>query len=93
MPCKSDTKWVVLYEENVVKKDIIRLDSATKQRIRAAIERKISVDPLLFGKPLRFSLKNLRSLRIGDYRIIYHVNHQNNVISVVKIGHRREVYD
>ncbi len=32
-------------------------------------------------------------LRQGDYRIIYDVNDSEQKITVVKIGHRREVYE
>ena len=31
--------------------------------------------------------------RFGDYRIIYDVNDRNERITVIKIGHRREVYE
>ncbi len=32
-------------------------------------------------------------IRIGDYRAIYAIHHEQRLIAVVKIGHRREVYD
>jgi len=31
-------------------------------------------------------------VRQGDYRILYEVNDSDQVVTVVKIGHRREVY-
>ena len=31
-------------------------------------------------------------VRQGDYRILYEVNDAHEVVTVVKIGHRREVY-
>ena len=31
-------------------------------------------------------------LRVGDYRVLYTIQHQELVILVLKIGHRREVY-
>lgn len=31
-------------------------------------------------------------IRQGDYRILYEVNDPGQVVTVVKIGHRREVY-
>lgn len=30
--------------------------------------------------------------RVGDYRIIYMVNHSAEELTVLKVGHRREVY-
>jgi addiction module toxin, RelE/StbE family len=35
----------------------------------------------------------LYRLRIGDYRIIYSINRKEIIIFVVKIGHRKNVYD
>ena len=51
------------------------------------------VDPLKFGLPLRRNLKGLMKLRVGDYRIIYLIERETVTIYVIKIGHRKEVYD
>jgi mRNA interferase RelE/StbE len=32
-------------------------------------------------------------LRVGDYRVILDVNNSTNVITVLKIGHRHNVYE
>ncbi len=32
-------------------------------------------------------------IRQGDYRVIYEVDDQNQSVIVIKVGHRREVYD
>ena len=45
--------------------------------------------PFLQG--VRF--KGMRRHRVGDYRIIYRVIHNQLMIYVIEIGHRREVYD
>ena len=31
-------------------------------------------------------------IRVGDYRIIYAVEHQELIILVVRVGHRKDVY-
>lgn len=31
-------------------------------------------------------------IRMGDYRVIYIINKENQKIIIIKIGHRREVY-
>lgn len=46
----------------------------------------------LSGKKLMGELKGLRSLRVGDYRVIYCVIASKILIQVIKIGHRREIY-
>ena len=44
------------------------------------------------GKPLLLTLRGLRSLRTGDYRIVYRVIESRVEILVVAVGHRRDVY-
>jgi len=44
------------------------------------------------GKKLLGELANFRSLRVGEYRILYIVIEKRILIQVVKIAHRREVY-
>ena len=84
--------YQIEYLESVVAVDIPRLSKAVQHRIKQAIETKLSSHPKEFGKPLRYSLKGARSLRVGDYRVIYTIE-PGDVILIVKIGHRREVYE
>lgn len=79
------------YLESVVRHDIRELPAAAKRQIRSAIDRKLGTHPVEFGKPLRYSLKGARRLRVGDYRVIYTIE-PPDVVVIVKIGHRREVY-
>ena len=41
---------------------------------------------------MRYSLRGARRLRVGDYRVICRIE-PPDVVLVVKIGHRREVYE
>ncbi len=51
--------------------------------------KKLSKNPNV-GKPLKYTLKNYRSLRIPPYRIIYHI--EKEVIMVNCFDHRKKVY-
>lgn len=73
-------------------KDLQNLNVNIQRRIVKNIEERLMIAPDIYGKPLRYSLKGLWSLKIGDYRVIYHVI-KNNEIIVLKIGHRKEVYN
>ncbi len=44
------------------------------------------------GKKLVGGLSNFRSLRVGDYRIIYSIIQGRLLIQVIKVGHRRDIY-
>ena len=85
-------KYRIGYLESVVRDDIPNLSTTASRRIRNAIEQKLGTNPIEFGKPLRYSMKGARRLRVGDYRVIYTIEPPDTVL-VVKIGHRREVYD
>lgn len=78
------------YLESVVREDIPKLGSA-KNRVKKAIEEKLTRNPVEFGKPLRYSLKGCRRLRVGDYRVIYTID--GKTVLIVKIGHRKEIYE
>lgn len=76
-----------------VKEDLQGLAKSTKDKLRKAIEKKLMVNPIEFGKPLQYSLKGLRRLRVGDYRIIFKIDQEAGAVLVVKIGHRKEIYE
>jgi len=50
-------------------------------------------DPRAFGKPLKADLKGLWRYRVADYRLICSIQDQRLVVLVLKVGHRRDVYD
>ncbi len=85
--------WHIRYAASVIEKDIPHLDKATRARIKKSIETKLATDPLRFGKPLRHSLHHLRSLRVGDYRVLYHLNTEDKMVSITAIGHRKHIYE
>lgn len=82
----------VEYLESVVREDIPKLSKSARKRIRKAIEGKLTTHPIEFGRPLRYSLKGARRLRVGDYRVIYRIDTPQTVL-IIKIGHRRQVYE
>ncbi len=74
-----------------VRDDLKKISKTDKDIIKKTIEKKLKSNPLDFGKPLQYSKKGLRSLRVGDYRVIFKI--EDVTVLVVKIGHRKEVYD
>lgn len=81
--------YQVEYLAPVVKEDIPALPKSIKATIKKAIEERLMVDPIGFGKPLRYSLKGHRRLRIGDYRVVYRIEAEKRLIVVVAIKHRK----
>jgi mRNA interferase RelE/StbE len=50
-------------------------------------------DPHVRGKPLRSNLSGLWRYRVGDYRLVCQLQNDVMIVRVIKIGHRRNVYD
>lgn len=70
-----------------------RLEKRNKnisQRIVRAID-SLKTNPFV-GKKLLGELATFRSLRVGEYRILYIIIEKSVLIQVVKIAHRREIY-
>jgi len=78
------------YSDQVIEYDIPKLSKPVKERIKNTIESKLLIDPIRFGKPLRYNLKGCRRLRVGDYRVIYQV--ADTQINILVIQHRKDCY-
>jgi len=52
----------------------------------------IAGNPGRLGKPLRFELEGYWSARRGPYRIVYRIDDDAHVVSVVAVAHRADVY-
>lgn len=85
--------YQVSYLESVINDDMPQLSTTAKKFIKKAIEERLMVDPIGFGKPLRYSLKGHRRLRVGDYRIVYRIESDNHAVIIIAIKHRKDVYE
>ena len=83
-------KYELLYHPEV-KDDIRNIPANIRTRIRKAIENRLQNDPVLYGQPLRQSLKGHRKLRVGDWRVIYRV--EASTVVILMIGNRKDVYN
>ena len=80
----------IFYHYLVVQEDIPKLSAAWKNKIKNAIELRLTTKPDAYGKPLRRSLKNYRKLRVGDYRVIFKI--EGKAVKIFVIQHRSVVY-
>ncbi len=79
----------IVYHQKVVD-DLKHIAPSIQKTLKKAINEKLVASPEFFGKPLQFSLRNVRSMRVGDYRVIFQMS--QNIVRVVMIGHRSTVY-
>ena len=75
------------------KEDFKALPKKFQELVKRAIEERLEVDPISYGKPLRYSWKGHRTLRVSKYRIIYRVIEVKNNVLIVRIEIRRDVYE
>lgn len=77
------------------KRDFKKLDKYTQKIIRAWIEKNIEGTdiPRLHGKALHGNLEGLWRYRIGDYRLIAKIEDDKIVILLLRIGHRKDIYN
>ncbi|MGP6208049.1 type II toxin-antitoxin system RelE family toxin [Cuniculiplasma sp. SKW3] len=71
-------------------KQLKKLDGQIRQRIISTLER-IRIRPDKYVKKL-VGDEGYR-LRVGNYRVILDIDQEKLIILVLRIGHRRSVYD
>jgi mRNA interferase RelE/StbE len=87
------TSWKLKETQNF-KEALLKLQAAYRQRIRAKLNRLVELpDPRMGCKALTGGLSGLRSLRVGNYRVILRVDEPVLEVVALDVGHRREVYD
>ena len=72
-------------------KQLKKLPGDIQKKISAVIV-SLGIEPRPFGsKKLSGSVSTYR-IRSGDYRIIYEIYDREVIVSVLKIGHRKDIY-
>jgi mRNA-degrading endonuclease RelE of RelBE toxin-antitoxin system len=52
----------------------------------------LATSPHRVGKPLKLGLEGLHSARRGDYRLIYRIDDQRRLVTIVAVEHRSDIY-
>jgi mRNA interferase RelE/StbE len=72
------------------RKNLIKIDQQTRKRIADKID-SLAENPLPQGVEKLSNDESYR-VRVGDYRIVFTVNHKDKIVGIIKIGHRRDIY-
>lgn len=81
--------WKIEYNKEAVR-NLEKIPTSDRNKLFKGIEAlKENPDS---GKQLVGPLKGLRSLRIGNYRIIYKKDLQVITIIILAVGHRKNIY-
>lgn len=84
----SDYK--LIYHKSVVK-FIAKLDKTSQERIAAGLIGLLNVPPEGDIKTLK-GYSGLYRLRIGNYRIVFEIDHDEQIVYIQAIGNRGDIY-
>lgn len=79
------------YHPDVKSIDIPLLNTKLKDRIKKAVEMRLTTAPHLYGEPLRKTLRGYWKLRVGDYRVVFKIVAEE--VWIFGIIHRKKVYE
>ena len=83
-------EYEIVFKRSVLK-DLRSIPNADVKRILAKV-RSLAVDPRLSGCE-KLSGQERYRVRQGVYRIVYGIEDNRLVVTIVTVGHRRQVYD
>lgn len=87
--------WKAIYTDRALK-DLSKLPKQTAKRILDKVKFfRQQPEPLSFAKKLKDSQYGEYRFRVGTYRVIFDVDHAGEirVLLVLRVKHRREVYE
>ena len=76
-------------------KEFKKLDKYTQRMIKGWIEKNLVGEekPRRHGKGLTANRSGQWRYRIGDYRLLCHIDDGKLIILALSVGHRREIYE
>lgn len=87
-------RYEVKFEKSA-QKTLKKMDKHQALIIMSWIKRNLveTTNPRQFGKGLVGNKSGEWRYRIGDYRIIAHIDDEKIIILILEIGHRRDIYN
>ena len=84
--------YKIIFEKKA-KKEFCKLSHDIQLRIKKVINEKLLSNPDLYLIPLLGDKSGYYKFRVGDYRLLCKKQDKKLIIIVLKIKHRREVYN
>ena len=77
--------------KRIAARELRRVPKPERLRIMQAVDG-LRENPLR-GSVLKGDLRGLRRMRVGQYRVVYEVQHTALIVLVVRVADRRSAYD
>ena len=86
--------WKVEFDDRA-RKELRKLDPPAQREILGYLRKRIATksNPKRFGKALGADKHGLWRYRVGTYRIICQFQIDKVVVLVLRVGHRKNIYD
>jgi mRNA interferase RelE/StbE len=75
-----------------VRRALTRLPEKIATAVIEFLYGSLAENPHRVGKPLKLGLEGMRSARRGDYRVIYRIDDDQRLVTVLAIEHRSDIY-
>ena len=76
------------------KSDLAKLDKPVLKAVRDRLERLVETADQIRHLPLKGQFAGLYKLRVfGKYRVIYDLQRERQVIVIVRVGNRSDIYE
>ncbi|MBC8194287.1 MAG: type II toxin-antitoxin system RelE/ParE family toxin [Acidimicrobiia bacterium] len=82
----------VIRVTRVARRHLDQLPDKVRGAALETVHAVIAHNPQRVGKPLLGELAGLHSARRGDYRVVYEILEDQEVVVIHRIQHRRDVY-
>jgi mRNA interferase RelE/StbE len=84
-------KYEIVFHRKT-EKELRKITTQDRNKIFAKIQ-ELSNNPYLFGHLKLSENDDLYRVRQGNYRVIYSIEDNQLQIYIIKIGHRKDIYD
>jgi len=73
-------------------KQLAQIDKTLGKKLYEKTNHDLSLDPFNNGEPLLHELKGLWSFHFSRYRVIYRIEKEKVLVSVLEVDHRKNIY-
>jgi mRNA interferase RelE/StbE len=77
---------------STARRALTRLPEKTATVVVEFLYGSLAENPYRVGKPLKLGLEGTHSARRGDYRVIYRIDGDQRLVTVIAIEHRSDIY-
>lgn len=86
--------WQIKIDE-ALEKPLKKIDAETRKRIFNFLKSRVATaeNPRTLAEPMKGNFAGLCRFRVGDYRIICRIEDDIVTVLILKIGHRRKIYE